>query len=254
MILTEQDLKYIITESVKRILSEAQNLVDNFDKVLNIMEFNSDDDFYFVQIIKRYKDNPNDDRSKGNYHAGGWYLKSWRVRSADELLKLKPEIIKWCEDNNARAYISINYRSEKGTNDFIKIYKAKYPSYDARHIHADEIIPGQAKTGKAWKGQRKRLFLDIDCPKTQKGNDGLPIWDKVRFMLQMAGIKPLFEYETSSGGLHIVLPDKEDRKLYQLKKDFRWFDGGHDRGKLATVHANEDGKIILYSNVKTKGY
>ena len=79
MILTEKDLKYIINESVKRILTEAQVLVDNFDKVAKMLEFNSDDDFYFVQIIKRFKDNPNDDKTKGNYHAGGWYLDSWWV-------------------------------------------------------------------------------------------------------------------------------------------------------------------------------
>ena len=32
------------------------------------------------------------------------------------------------------------------------------------------------------------------------------------------------------------------------------FDNYRNKGRLATVHPNEDGKIILYSNVDTKGY
>ena len=105
----------------KKTLTEAQQLIDNFDMIANMLNFNSSDDFYFVQIIKRFKDNPNDDKTKGNYHGGAWYLKGYRIKSTDELLKLKPEIIKMCHDNNARAYITINSRSEKETNDFIKI-------------------------------------------------------------------------------------------------------------------------------------
>ena len=246
--------KNIINECLSQILSEAQTLVDNFDKVVKLLTFNTPDDFYFVQIIKRFKDNPNDDKSQGNYHAGGWYLKSWRIRSVDELISLKPEIIKWCEDNNARAYITINSRSEQETNDFIKIYRKKYPATDARYVHADEIVPGQAKDGPSWKGQRSRLFLDIDCPKNQTTPDGRNVWDEVRYMIQMVGIQPLDEYETPSGGLHIILPDKEDKKLYYLKRLFNKFDNWKYKGKLSTVHTNVDGKIILYSNVKTKGY
>ena len=254
MILNEEYLRKIIRESIKNVLNEAQVLVDNFDKVSKILTFNSNDDFYFVQIIKRFKDNPNDDKTKGNYHAGGWYLNSYRIKSADELNNLKPEIIKICNDNNARAYITINSRSEQETNDFIKIYRKKYHPSDARHQHADEIIPGQAKSGPAWKGKRSRLFLDVDVPKDMKGPDGKNIWDEVRYMLNMVGITPIDEYETPSGGLHILLPDKDDKRMYYLKRLFNKFDNWQYKGRLATVHPNEDGKIILYSNVITKGY
>jgi hypothetical protein len=243
----------IFQTAVKEVINEAQNLVDNFNMVSNMLNFRSSDDFYFVQIIKRFKDNPNDDRTQGNYHAGGWYLKGYRVRSGDELQQLKPEIVKMCHDNNARAYITINSRSEQETNNFIKIYKKKFSSTDPRYIHADDIIPGQAKDGPSWKGQRSRLFLDVDVPRDAKC-DGRNIWDEVRYMIDMVGIKPLAEYETPSGGLHIILPDKEDKRLYYLKRLFSKFDNWKYKGKLATVHPNVDGKIILYSNVQTKGY
>lgn len=254
MLITEEDIRYMVSECINRILSEGQQLIDNFDKAQKLMEFNSPDDFYFVQIIKRYKDNPNDNKSVGNYHGGAWYLKGYRIHTVQELQQLKSEIINICEKNNARAYMTINTRSEKDTDSFIKIYKSRFSPNDARYKYADQIIPGQAKEGENWKGMRKRLFLDIDVPKTTRTRGGGTIWDEVHYMLKMVGLEPLDEYETPSGGLHIILPDKEDKRLEYLKKLFQKFDNWHDRGRLATVHANIDGKIILYSNVKTKGY
>lgn len=241
-------------EICKSVLNETKTVIDNFDMVEKILDYKSDDEFYFVQIIKRFKDNPNDDKKIGNYHAGGWYLKGYRIKNADELKSLKPEIVKMCHDNNARAYITINPRSEQETNDFIKIYRKKFQPTDPRYIHADDIVPAQAKDGPSWKGKRSRLFLDVDVPKDAKGPGGRNIWDEVRFMIQMVGIQPLAEYTTPSGGLHIILPDKEDNRLYYLKKLFAKFDNWKNKGKLASVHPNIDGKIILYSNVTTKGY
>ena len=246
--------KTLFQNICETVLNEEQKLVDNFDLVKNMLSFKSDDDFYFVQITKRVKDNPNDDRTQGNYHARSWYLKGYRIRSVDELLKLKPEIIKICNDNNARAYITINSRSEQETNDFIKIYRKKFNPNDPRAIYANDIIPGQAKDGPAWVNKRPRLVLDIDISKDAKGADGKNIWDEVRYMLNMVNLTPIAEYETPSGGLHIILPDKNDKRFFYLKKLFKKFDNWQDKGRFSTVHPNVDGKIILYSNVITKGY
>ena len=70
----------------------------------------------------------------------------------------------------------------------------------------------------------------------------------------MTGIIPLGEYVTPSGGLHIILPDKEDKRFIYLKQLFKKFDDWQDKGRLATVHPNIDARIILYSNVDTAGY
>lgn len=252
--ITNDDLKYMVTESIKRVLSEAQTKIDNFNKVAKLLQFDSSDDFYFVQIIKRFKDNPNDDKHVGNYHGGAWYLKGYRVHSADELYALKPEIIDICEKNNARAYITVNSRSEKQTDDYIRIYKQSFKPYDARYKYADQIVPGQAKSGKNWKGIRKRVIIDIDAPKTEKTIGGENVWDEVHRLIKMLNITPLDEYETPSGGLHIILPDKEDKNYEYLKQLFHKFDNWRDRGRNAMVHPNEDAKLILYSNVKTTGY
>lgn len=251
---SESAFKYIC----ESIINEAQNLVDNFDRVENLMEFNSSDDFYFVQIIKRYKDNP-DDKEKalgiqnGTYHGGAWYLKSWRIHSVKELRAIKNDVINECNKNNARAYISLNSRSETETNNYIKLYVSKFAPGDARIAHAGDIVPGQAKSGPAWKDTRLRLFLDVDCPKDQTIY-GYNIWHETREMLKKYNIRVLDEYETPSGGLHIILANKNNRNLIPFKKELMKFDNWVDKHLQATVHPNEDGKIILYSNVKTKGY
>lgn len=254
MKLTEQDIRDMVSESVKRILSEGQTVIDNFDRAASLLDINSPDDFHFVQIIKRFKDNPNDNKNIGNYHAGSWYLGGFRVHNAQELMDYKPQIIDICQKNNARAYMTINKRSDKETDSYIKVYRSKLNPNDARYKYADQIIPGQAKTGDNWKGVRKRLIIDIDVTKDAVDNRGINIWNAVHFLIQNFGVKPLDEYETPSGGLHIILPDKEDKQFLMMKKIFKNFDNGIDKGRQATVHPNEDAKIILYSNVKTKGY
>lgn len=252
--INQKDIKYMVSECIKKILSEAQTLVDNFDMISKILDINSDDDFHFVQIMKRKKDNPNDDTRKGNYYGGTWYLGGFRVHNSEELMKLKPQIINICNKENARAYISINNRSDKQTDSYIKVYRKQFKSNDARHIYADQIVPGNAKSGDNWKGIRKRVLVDIDVPQTATTSDGENIWDEVRFLIKTMGITPITEYITPSGGLHIVLPDKEDKKYLYLKHLFQRFDDWKDKGRFSTVHPKEDGKIILYSNVQTKGY
>ncbi len=251
--MTVSELTKIIKESIIRQISESRNLIDNFDKICNLLEFKSDDDFYFVQIIKRWKDN--DDayaerdagKANGSYHGGAWYLKSWRIHNAKELMQLKPEIVKWCEDNNARAYITVNTRSTKDTDSYVKVYQTKYPQDDARYKRAEDIVAGQAKTGDNWRDTRLRLFVDVDT------NDK-KIWNEVMRMLDYYNIKVLDTYETPSGGLHIILANKNNRNLRLFVKECQKFDNFKDMGRNAMVHANEDGKLVLYSNVETKGY
>lgn len=228
-------------------ISEERRVVDNFEQVEKMMEFASTDDFYFVQIIKRRKDNRREDTSKGNYHAGGWYLDGWRVHSVQELEHLKPTIIASCEKNNARAYITINTRSDKATDAQIIKVRSMYPKWDPRNIHADAIVPAQAKHGYNWKGQRLRFFIDIDSTNPK-------IWDECKKIITMCGMVPLGEYVTPNGGLHILMPNKEDPNIDYLLHMLHKFDNWIDKGKLALAHPNFDGKIILYSNIDTMGY
>lgn len=78
--------------------------VDNFDAIKNLLNFETDDDFYHLQVIKRKKENP----ELGSHSC---VLNTYYVDSKDYLERRKDEIISLCKSNNARAYINLNRRS-----------------------------------------------------------------------------------------------------------------------------------------------
>lgn len=238
------DLKQYIKECIREVILETQVRIDNFDRVIKHMQYQDpEDEFYFVQITKRRKDNPTDDKRIGNYRNGSWYLTSWKIHSVDELLKLKPVIIDMCEKNNARAYITLNTRSEKETAERVKFIKKTIRGAE----HVEDRVAGEAKFGKEWAQKRPRLLIDIDS------NDK-KLWDEVHHILDMCQIKIMDEYETPSGGLHIIIPNYQEKNFDYARMLFKKFDGGRDMGRYATVHPNADAKMILYSNTNTAGY
>lgn len=258
---TEQELK------ADNICYQDRKVVDNFELLKDYMEFNSPDDVYFLQIIKRWKDNkdkPDADawkaqgKQQGTYHSGAEYLNHYLIHSPQELDNLKSEIMKICSYNNARAYISINSRSQSQVQNYLAQFKSRFASTDPRYKHAEAILYGQAKTGPSWKNERFKVLLDIDTTRdaNTKMKDGsvVNIWDETRKRLQKFNIKIAAEYETPSGGLHLILNNKNNRNLKPFYAGLSDFDGGRNLGKLATVHPSEDIKMVLYSSVDTAGY
>ena len=101
-------------------------------------------------------------------------------------------------------------------------------------------------------------LLDIDTTRDAKAKmpDGkvVNVWDETKKQLNDLNIKVAAEYETPSGGLHLILNNKNNRNLRPFYKGLKDFDGGRDLDRLATVHPSEDIKMVLYSNVDTEGY
>lgn len=260
-----------ITESELKednVCYQDKRVVDNFELLKGYMEFNNPDDVYFVQIIKRWKDNkdkPDADawraagRKKGSYHSGGEFLNYYLIHSNSELDSLKSEIIKACSYNNARAYISINSRSQNAVNAYMSKFKSRFTDpNDPRVKNAEAILYGQAKSGPAWKNERFKVLLDIDTTRdaTAKMPNGkvVNVWDETKKRLKDFNIKVAAEYETPSGGLHLILNNKNNRNCRPFYKGLKDFDDGRDLDRLATVHPSEDIKMVLYSNVDTAGY
>lgn len=70
------------------------------------MTFSDPDDFYYLQLIARRKDNPNLGKSQK-------LIYTWYVSSVDYLLKHEDEMIKMADFFNARLYIGVNKRNYK---------------------------------------------------------------------------------------------------------------------------------------------
>lgn len=78
--------------------------MNNIELIKQILEFNSEDDFYHLQIIKRKKEHP--ELGSSNY-----IVKTYYITSFNYLDFKMPEIINLCEFHDARAMINLNRRS-----------------------------------------------------------------------------------------------------------------------------------------------
>ena len=81
-------------------------MVYNVDHIRTLISFDDEFDFYFLQILKRRKDNPDLKRDMvviANYH----------IESLEQYDLLMPHIINICDAENARAYFRLNRRNYK---------------------------------------------------------------------------------------------------------------------------------------------
>jgi hypothetical protein len=81
-------------------------MINNIEKILPLLEFKSEDDFYYLQILQRKKENP-------QLGSNSRVIKNYYITSKEHLLKYKDEIINLCEVFNARASLRLNKRSFK---------------------------------------------------------------------------------------------------------------------------------------------
>lgn len=79
-------------------------MIDNLDKILPFLKFESEDDFYYLQILQRKKENP-------QIGSNSRVIKNYYISSIEYLTNHYPEIIKLCEVFNVRASIRLNKRS-----------------------------------------------------------------------------------------------------------------------------------------------
>lgn len=79
-------------------------MVDNFDKIKKLLEFNSDDDFYHCQIIKRKKEHP-------ELGSNSYIVKTYYIKSPEDLDYYRDEMILLATHHNARVQINLNKRS-----------------------------------------------------------------------------------------------------------------------------------------------
>lgn len=82
-------------------------IVDNFDLIENILEFDNPDEFYFLQIIQRKKDGNITQIGNNGYRT----VKTYYIFSKEQFLTKKDKIKELCLRNNARAYIHLNRRN-----------------------------------------------------------------------------------------------------------------------------------------------
>ena len=131
-------------------------MVDNFFNICtSLLPELGEDNFYFVQVIQR--------KNKGFDHTK--FIKSFSIYNADDLWDKKSEIIKVCQDYNARAYMYINPRNSKDISfHMIELITESLRNENYKNSHIYEIACGKFRDTKL----PNKWILDID---TKDEND-----------------------------------------------------------------------------------
>ena len=105
-------------------------MINNFDLIPSLLNFDNSDLFYHLQILRRGKDHP-------DLPSANRVIKTYYIDNNEKLDKIKQEIIDLCEFFGARAYINLAPKSYRKCTmqciadmavrakdgDFKKIYK-----------------------------------------------------------------------------------------------------------------------------------
>lgn len=128
-------------------------MIDNFDQIKEMLEFDSPDDFYFIQIMKRKKDPGNE-----NINRAAKVVDHFYISSKEDLDKYKFVIVDMCTKNNARAYIHVTRRDAEKVSLGLLSQVAMYISKkEYRKIR--KVYP---KVCGCTPGKQKRWILDVD--------------------------------------------------------------------------------------------
>lgn len=172
-------------------------MIDNFDQISDLLEFRSDDDFYFLQIIQRKKDNPGLKGTNNNSRV----IKTYYVNSKKYLLNKKDEIIDICKLFNARAGLNLNRRSYKKCSlQTARLILDQMANQDDKHaMNAFNSVCGRFSNE-----SDKKWIIDIDT-KTDKVHDNLQIGAMSMLLtpIQPKGEKAITCIETKNG-YHLI--------------------------------------------------
>lgn len=182
--------------------------INNFNLINSLLEFESEDTFYFLQCIIRRKDN--NDIGPDNKVIKDYYIDKYK-----DLNYYKEEIIGICDYFNARAYIHLNSRSYKDV------------SFECLSILADRLQKGEYKSnrgiwstacGRKHSDSNKKWIVDIDFVPSDCEDNGLKILDVLYTIkwCQPDGDKFIEQIPTKNGVHLITHPfnKKEFKDIY----------------------------------------
>lgn len=161
--------------------------IDNFKQIQAYLEEDDLVYLYEVQVLRRGKDHP-------ELPAANWCVKSIYIKGKEDLIKHQEEIIKLCETFQARAYISMNRKSNrKCLENAIKCYAERL--YDGDFKKPEAIWSHAVGTTKP---ENKWWLIDVD-------SKDVDLLQKVtEYIPQQAPSKPIIGIIPTISGFHVL--------------------------------------------------
>lgn len=181
-----------------------EKIVDNFDLIGNFMSFENPGDFYFVQALVRGKDGVTNNIEGGSINGNNRnrLVRFWTVKSKDELIKCKKDMINIANSVGARLYIHPTRRNFKDVaNKFMSLAMETFVSENYEGLKNEYSMA----CGQSYDKKDKYYIVDVD-----DNEDGTqPDIDVILGILKKdvsAGINPLTKYliVPTLHGRHII--------------------------------------------------
>jgi hypothetical protein len=197
---------------------------NNFDLVRKMLDFGSSDTYYFLQILKRRKDNP--DLGKDMKVIGDYF-----IYSMDQFNRMEDEIIQVCVTHNARAYFRINKRSSKKTAmQMLKRVTDLIISENYKEVkNAFSSVSGEFHGD-----EDKKWIVDIDDVSIDTFNhskEQIEIRELIYNLQLETGKEPMMKFIPTKSGIHIIT------RPFNLK---------NFKEKYPDVDVHKDNMVILY--------
>lgn len=176
-------------------------MINNLELIKPLLSFESEDEFYFIQILKRKKEHE-------ELGSNSYMVKSYYIKSIEHLEKVMGEIISICDYHKARAYINLSPRSfekiafhlMKKISDIMmnKDFKSCRNAYDSA-------------CGTYGNGRSKKWVIDIDWVDFENTDTITKLVDKhseitnlISELVRETGIEPKLVIVPSLNGYSII--------------------------------------------------
>lgn len=184
-------------------------MINNFEQIAGLLNFESDDDFYFIEILKRKKDNNEMTKSEK-------MIDVYEINSIAELENHKPFIIDKCKSNNARAYIHLNKRSRKKIAlEMLRELASRVAdnNYKVNNLYHSTM-------GKYHSDKQKTWIIDLDGEQVNLKD---AILDEIREFLKQVHktefVTVAFNVIPTRNGIHLIVQPFNPNILKQKFKD-----------------------------------
>ena len=145
-------------------------MVDNFDQIEKLLNFEKNGDCYYVQLLRRQSDDPMiDGRPDPAYHGDmhSRSLKDYLISSVQQFRDLRKEMVTLCDTFNVRAYIRLNKRNYK--NISTKMLKHIADQIDSGETYCSPYHLIASAIGTTCQAGKAKTWI-VDCDACHMGH------------------------------------------------------------------------------------